>query len=120
MSTISVKKGVRFDVVAPAGWMILDAIKMTCHETALDIVITSGTDGLHSGPNDPHLTGEAFDIRTKDFTREEKKYVLDTLMAWLPDDQFYGFIEDPDGPNEHIHVQRRKGTTLSVEDFLDA
>jgi hypothetical protein len=116
--SVTVKPGVRFDVVAPAGFVILQAIKSTSDETGIDLVITSGTDSAHSGPDDPHKTGEAYDVRTKGMTRDEKSYVLITLMSFLDPSDFYGFIEDPAGDNEHIHVQRKKGTTFSVEEFL--
>jgi hypothetical protein len=118
--SVTVKKGVLFEVVAPAGFTILEAIKSASIETGLNLVITSGTDGDHSGPDDPHKTGEAYDVRTKPFTREQKTYVLETIMAWLDSTQFYAVIEDLGGLNEHLHVQRRKDTTFGIEEFLDA
>ncbi len=32
----------------------------------VDLTITSGTDGAHSGPGDPHYHGEAYDVRSHD------------------------------------------------------
>lgn len=116
--SVTFKPGVRFDVIAPAGFTILEAIKSASLETGLDLVITSGTEGDHSGPEDPHKTGEAYDVRTRMFTREQKQYVFDSIMSWLDSTQFYGVIEDVGGPNEHAHFQRRKGTEFGIEEFL--
>ena len=79
----------------------------------MDLTITSGTDAAleHSGPNDPHHRGEAYDIRTHDLTEQQKASVLSALMAVLGWDRFYAFIEAPDTENEHIHLQVKKGTT---------
>lgn len=118
--SVTIKPGARFDVIAPAGFAILEAIKIVSAETGIDLVITSGTDGTHSGPDDPHKTGEAYDVRTHDLTPMQKNYVFDTLKMYLDEDDFYGTIEDLGGTNEHMHWQRKKGTKFNVEDFLNA
>lgn len=51
--------------LAPAGARILDVLKRLASTYDFDITITSGRDGVHSGPLDPHKTGEAFDLRSK-------------------------------------------------------
>ena len=66
---------------------------------------------MHSGPNDPHHRGEAYDVRTHDMDPAMKPVVLNALQALLPATQFYVFIEAPDTANEHIHAQIKKGTT---------
>lgn len=106
MGVVRVKDGVAFSVIAPGGFRILAAINYATSQT--DLVITSGTDGEHSGPNDPHHRGEAYDVRTKDLTN--KQGVLETIQAFLGD-AFYAFLESPDTDNEHIHIQVKKGTT---------
>ena len=111
MNVIRVKDGVQFSVIAPGGFRILSAIDQVARSYALDLTITSGTDGAHSGPNDPHHRGEAYDIRTHDMTAQQKQDVLDKLMALLGYDCFYGFIEAPGTDNEHIHCQVKRGTT---------
>lgn len=117
---IEVKYGVEFKVIAPAGYLILQALKDASKKLGFDLTITSGTDGVHSGPGDPHFSGEAYDIRTHDFLPVVKRNILDAIMANLDRARFFGFIESPDDDAEHIHIQRRKGTTFSVEDFLAA
>lgn len=117
---IKVKDGVEFTVVAPAGWMILQALKRASEYLLRDLTITSACDGAHSGPNDPHKKGEAYDIRSKDIEIESKEYVLDIIMRGLDGKQFYGYLESPGTLNEHFHIQRAKGTTFSIEDFFSA
>jgi hypothetical protein len=116
---INVKEGVEFSIIAPAGFLILQALKTTSKTLNLDLTITSGTDGAHSGPTDPHHSGEAFDVRCNDLSSSLKTMVLNAVMYDLGFDRFYGFIEAPDTGNEHLHFQRRKGTTFTVEDFLN-
>ena len=116
---IRVKKGVEFKVIAPAGFLILQALKTVSKQLGLDLTITSGTDGKHSGPKDPHLSGEAYDVRSKDLELEQKHLVLDALMRQLPAGRFYGFLEGLNTRDEHLHVQRSKGTTFSIEDFFN-
>ena len=117
---ILVKPGVAFDTFAPAGALILDALKTASTKLAIDLTITSGTDGMHSGPGDPHHTGEAYDVRSHDMTPEIKKTVLAAVMAALPVDRFYGFLEWPGEAAEHLHFQRAQGTRFGVSDFLNA
>jgi hypothetical protein len=33
---------------------------------------------------------------------------------------FFGQLEHPNEPNEHIHLQRRRATTYTVDHFLKA
>lgn len=115
---LTVKPGVAFAVIAPAGWRILEAVRRASHVLDTDLMITSGTDGEHSGPADPHHTGEAFDIRSNIYQPPFREKVLATIMADLNWAQFYGFLEDPGLPNEHYHIQRAKGTIFSFADYL--
>lgn len=120
---ILVKSGVTF-VYAPAGFKILEAIKGAAQGLNIDVTITSGSDGLHSGPQDPHHSGEAYDVRSKDLAPEVKQALLRAIQRRLGDDlpvrRFYSFLESPGTANEHIHVQRRNGTVFSILDYLDA
>ena len=120
-----IKKGVDFGTnLAPAGARILEALKKVAAEVDFDITITSARDGVHSGLTDPHHSGEAFDLRTKTLTAEQKQTLLTRLRQELypkmPGElrRFYVVLEDAGGGNEHIHCQRRLGTTYSVYDFL--
>ena len=65
---ITTKEGVLFQKIAPAGFRILSAIDQVSQALSVNLVITSGTDGEHSGPNDPHHRGEAFDVRSQSFS----------------------------------------------------
>ena len=103
------KPGVEFSLIAPGGFRILMAIAQTAFTLGTDLIITSGTDGEHSGPDDPHHKGEAYDIRSHDLTEDEKSLILSTIMGILGP-EFYGFLENPGQDAEHFHVQVAKGT----------
>ena len=105
---VLVKDGVMFKMGAPGGFVILAAITGACAAIGHDVTITSGSDGEHSGPNDPHHSGNAYDVRTHDVP--DKNALLLEIEKRLDPGCFFAFIEDPGGPNEHIHAQVRKGT----------
>lgn len=110
IGVLRVKPGVSFAVIAPGGFCILSAAEISASQMGLDVWITSACDGEHSGPNDPHRRGEAYDFRTHDFTEENKKQFLGCLIDLLGEEHFYCFLESPGTPNEHIHAQVKKGT----------
>ena len=89
---------------------MLSAIDMAADDLNLDLVITSACDGEHSGPNDPHHRGEAFDIRSHDFDEDQKNSILNNISRTLGP-RFFGFLESPGTDNEHFHFQVKKGTT---------
>ena len=101
--------GVEFQTIKPAGFRILSALDMLAARLPYDLFITSGTDGAHSGPTDPHKTGEAYDVRSHGLTEPQKHEVVAVLTQTLGP-RFYAFLEAPGTPNEHFHVQRAKGT----------
>ena len=109
MGCLYPKANVLFTKIAPSGGAILAALSMATVELGVDLVITSACDGEHSGPNDPHHLGEAYDIRSHDFTPEQKDKLLAVVMKTLGWDYFYGFLESPGTDNEHFHFQRAKG-----------
>jgi hypothetical protein len=124
---LRVKPGVLFTTIAPAGFRLLAAIDKAARVLSVELTITSACDGEHSGPNDPHHRGEAYDVRTHGFTEPVKDAIVFAIMracadpnAGLPEPipgiprsratlRFFGFIEGPGTPNEHIHVQLRRG-----------
>lgn len=110
MGVVRVKDGVQFTVIAPGGFRILTAIDLTAKLEDIDLVITSACDGAHSGPNDPHHRGEAYDVRSKGL--ENKEAVLAHINALLDQEHFYGFLESPGTDNEHFHFQVKKGTVF--------
>jgi hypothetical protein len=115
---ITTKPGVLFTIIAPGGFHILAALDYVSLSLGRAIEITSACDGIHSAggpigsPNpDPHYTGNAYDIHTHSFTDPEKQLVLAHLKDYLGDDKFYMFLEYPNTPNEHIHIQVKNGAT---------
>ena len=106
---VYVKEGVLFDIIAPGGFRILSAIEQAAVKLTCDLVITSGTDGDHSGPTDPHKLGKAYDVRSRDMSPEQKDVVLAQIMNYLGWEQFYGFLENPNQDDEHFHYQVAKG-----------
>lgn len=129
LPVVRVKLGVQFTVIAPAGFAILAALHTVARMLLVDITITSACDGAHSGADDPHRRGEAYDIRTQGLPDGVKMALLRNLMRLLADDgepaplpvagvpmslateRFFGFIEDAKTVNEHLHIQRRRGTS---------
>ena len=121
MGRLLVKPGVSFgEALAPAGARILEVLKRITPAYPFDVTITSARDGTHSGPGDPHHKGEAFDLRTNTLTAEQKALLLLDLRETLykAPRKFYAFLEAPGQSYEHIHCQRRKGVTYTVDDYL--
>lgn len=124
---VRVKPGVLFTSIAPAGFRLLGAIESTARALRVELTITSACDGVHSGPDDPHHCGEAYDVRTHGFTDPVKDTIVFAIIracaepgAGLPEpipgiarsratSRFFGFVENPGAPDEHIHVQLRRG-----------
>jgi hypothetical protein len=109
MGVIRTKPGVEFSLIAPGGFRILSALDQCAALLDTDLIITSACDGCHSGQNDPHHRGEAYDVRSHDLSADQKERILKTVMGILGE-RFYGFLEAPDTDNEHFHYQVRKGT----------
>ena len=114
MGVVRVKEGVQFTKIAPGGFRILSSLDVVAEPLSYDLTITSACDGEHSGPDDPHHRGEAYDVRTRDLL--DKDAVLKALKFELGDKHFYAFIEAVDTDNEHIHVQVKKGTVFPSND----
>lgn len=126
MGKLLIKSGVDFqtstpgidrDSLAPAGARILEVLKQIAASSPFDVTITSAADGTHSGPADPHHSGEAFDIRTHGLSPEQIIRLLGDVRIRLGI-RFYAFVEAPNQANEHIHIQRRKGTVYTLLDYL--
>jgi hypothetical protein len=127
IGAVRVKEGVTFTAITPAGFRILAAIEGAARALHVDLTITSACDGEHSGPDDPHHCGEAYDVRTHGFTEPVKDTIVFAILRACADagdglpepipgiphsratSRFFGFIESPGEPNEHIHVQLRRG-----------
>ena len=124
VSVVRVKPGVRFDVIAPAGFRILSAIDALAVKLGRDITLTCGTD-FHQMP-DPHCTGEAYDFGITGWSAQEIELAVRFLRLTLGD-AFTVLYEVPRLPMDptlrplayvnanatgpHFHIQRKKGTT---------
>lgn len=126
MGCLRLKSGARLDRLSVGGALIVAALFRTALELPFDLVITSGTDGDHSGPTDPHKRGSAVDVRSHNLTSHEKDSVFNLVNSYLSafttelgaDGRleelnggqatalFFGFLESP---NEHFHWQVRRG-----------
>ena len=121
---LRVKPGVEFDPIAPAGFRILSALDVTARRLKLDLTITCGSEA--HPPTDPHARGEAYDVRSHDFSDDQKRAILREVMLELADDatsdaplpvsdgigtnHFWGWLENPGTLTEHFHFQVRRGT----------
>jgi hypothetical protein len=119
MGVIRVKDGVQFTKIAPGGFRILSTIDICAASLPQDLTITSACDGEHSGPNDPHHRGEAYDVRSHDLAPNMKELVLKTIQNNLGEDHFYAFLEDEGTDNEHFHIQVKKGTEYPPSNIND-
>lgn len=122
MGKLLIKDGVDFgSTLAPAGARILGVLKRLAPTYDFDITITSARDGVHSGPDDPHHSGEAFDVRSNGLNSLQVARLLHDVQVGLytaTPRRFYAFYEAAGAPNAHIHIQRRSGTIYTVLDFL--
>lgn len=129
MGALFFKPTAQFEKPTVGGACLIAALAWTAAQSPFDLMITSGTDGTHSGPDDPHKKGNALDVRSSTFSLEDKNRVLHLVTSYLSDltDQlgedarivstsdglatalFFGFLEDAGLPNEHYHYQVRKG-----------
>ena len=112
--------GVKFDVIEPGGFALQAAFGVAARTYGQDFIITSGTDGAHSGPTDPHPLGRAYDGHSKDFT-DKTAVILTVLKAVDPSIEpfptaggyattyFFMWLEQAGTSNEHFHAQVRHG-----------
>jgi hypothetical protein len=108
MACVRVKEGVTA-ILSPAGIRFLATLDAVARLLGRDITITSGSDGLHSGLDDPHHKGNAYDIRTHDDPdKGQLVTAIENKLAETDPGKFYVFIEDEGSTNEHIHGQLRK------------
>lgn len=80
---------------------VLLVAEMLWSRNKQELVITSGTDGEHSAGS-LHYYGYALDLRTRYFTQEEIKKIVEELRKLLNSD--YHVIEHA----THIHVEYEK------------
>ncbi len=125
MSVLRHRPGVRFDVIAPAGFRILGALDFAAQSCHVDLMLTSGTDS-HAMP-DPHCTGEAYDVSAASLSAQQIADLHTSLIATLGP-LFTVLYEVPKPPSDptlrsiayvntkatgpHFHLQRKKATVF--------
>ena len=77
-----------------------------------DVVITSANDSTH-GQKSRHYTNEALDLRSKSFPSVVAKQKFTALLRAELGPAFTVLFEGAGTPNEHWHLQTKKGTTYS-------
>lgn len=135
MNVLRFRSTVQLTVIAPGGAALLAAFVLAAKKLEQDFIVTSGTDGEHTGPLDPHKRGEAYDGHSKDFNN---KVAVIQLILQLADDScspfptsggwattyFFGWLEDAGTENEHFHFQVRHGVEYpplsNIEDVREA
>lgn len=132
MNVVRHRPGVRFEVIAPAGFRILAALDRTAQQVGVDLLITSGTDS-HSGG--AHPTGEAYDVSVLGLSAQQIADVRGTLITILgplftvlyevqkvPSDPTLrpiAFVNvEATGP--HVHIQRKRNTVFPPEPVTPA
>jgi len=105
------KASVRIKTFTPALLHILSSLEYCDrHYDWLpdEIVVTSINDGKHV-VNSRHYTDEAIDVRSKSIDTLDNKLLFVNTLKSLLGPKFTVLFEDIDAPNEHIHIQVKKG-----------
>lgn len=123
------KDGVKFDVIAEGGARILTALARYAAKVSFPIVISCGSEG--HPPDDPHSTGNAFDVSLK--TLPNSQAILAARASLVQDlgSMFTVLFECPEKPDDpllqsiayinpeatapHFHIQVRKGAAYPIE-----
>ena len=109
------KSSVRFKRFTPALMTLLNALCATDRSKVDgqpdDLVITSANDSTHA-ENSRHYIDEALDVRSKTFTSESGKAAFRFNLERFLGPKFRVLHEGMGTPNEHFHIQPRKGTIL--------
>lgn len=121
---------VNLNGLRPAGVRILAAIDAAAVTCGLSLTVTSAVDGQRAA-TDPHITGEAIDLRTIDLSEQDTLRIYWALRVKLGD-AFTVLYEvpqsvpsltlrqieyvNPKATGPHFHIQRKKGTTFPPYD----
>lgn len=127
---VRVKPGVKFDRIAPAGFVLLGTIARLPAIIKKDVWITCGTEAHPTG--NPHTRGEAFDIGVTDMSADDIEDVLKEFYLLGP--KFYAQYEvktrpsdptlaqlcvvNPEASGPHIHAQVARGQQYPQPDTL--
>lgn len=117
---LTTKPGVRFAVITPALLYMLATVERLSRTVFglpdEGLVISSGSDSTHMAGS-KHYTGEAIDLRSKTLG-PLKGTLVATLRAELGP-QFTVLLEHEGRPQEHVHIQLRKGRRFDPEALVD-
>ena len=112
MARLTVKASARFKEFTPALLYMLSVVyleALECNDVDA-IVITSVNDSGHS-THSRHYTDGAIDIRTRNFPKVVARQRFQTAIRRALGKQFTVLFESGGTPNQHIHIQPRKGST---------
>lgn len=105
---------VRLKRLTPALKTILDVLYALDGSAAWfppDLVVTSLNDSKH-GTGSRHFVDEAADVRSHSFASAVDRRAFRELLANRLGPRFTVLLEDEGLPNEHFHIQPKKGTTF--------
>ena len=112
---ILTKSGVKLKNITPAlVWMIyrLEQFNRVMRGFPTNLTITSINDSKHM-EGSRHYTDEAIDIRSHNFEDEAQKLNFILRFGDLLGPKFTILLENSGKPNEHFHVQVKKGLTFN-------
>ena len=111
MAGIACKPSVRFKAFTPALLRILRGVWTVAQDCQAvpEIVITSANDSTH-GETSRHYVNEALDLRSQSFPTSASKTAFAGQLRAELGPAFTVLYEGAGTPNEHWHVQPRKGT----------
>lgn len=125
MNVLRARPSVTFHRIAPAGFRILGALDAVTQVCYTDLEITSGTDS--HGLQDPHASGEAYDVSVKGLPDTTVLAIhafltarlgpLFTVLYEVPTAPADPALRDiayvnPKATGPHLHIQRKKGTAF--------
>jgi len=97
---MKLKKSVITEGVCPQIWWVLGVLDHVYeYNYGEEFVVTSLKDGAHS-THSKHYTGEAADIRTRNFTRGEVEELYGYLRRLIDPHGFDTVLE-----SDHIHIE---------------
>ena len=99
---MKLKYGIRLADLSPQIVLAAMVVQECYRERGGVATITSANDSAHSEKS-LHYKGCALDFRTRDFTGD--KHALVSLIRASLGENFDVVLEDPDGENQHIHVE---------------
>jgi hypothetical protein len=120
MLMLTTKATVRFAVITPALLYMLATVERLSRTVfglpAEGLVITSGSDSTHMAGS-KHSIGEAIDLRSQTLGALKPAVVAALRTELGP--QFTVLLEHAGQPNEHVHIQVKKGRRFDPDALID-